>query len=50
LPAINVLTLRNVSLKKKIFVIIFGADTKAGKAFDVILLWMIVLSVTVVAL
>ena len=39
-----------MKLRKKIFVIIFGTDTPAGRTFDVILLWMIILSVTVVIL
>jgi len=39
-----------VNLRRKIFIIIFGANTKAGKTFDVILLWMIIVSVTVVIL
>jgi voltage-gated potassium channel len=39
-----------VNLRNKIFVIIFGTDTRAGRTFDVILLWMIILSVTVVVL
>jgi len=39
-----------VNLKKKIFVVIFGADTRAGKTFDIILFWMIIVSVTVVVL
>lgn len=39
-----------MSLRKKIFVLIFGSDTRAGKTFDVILLWMIVLSVIAVVL
>jgi voltage-gated potassium channel len=38
------------SLRKKLYVIIFEADTKAGKAFDVILLWAIVLSIIAVML
>ena len=37
-------------LRKKIFVTIFGTDTPSGRTFDVILLWMIILSVTVVIL
>jgi len=37
-----------VSLRQKIYTVIFGTDTKAGRAFDIILLWMIILSVTVV--
>ena len=39
-----------MNLKKKIFVIIFGTGTRAGRTFDVILLWMIILSVTAVVL
>lgn len=39
-----------MTLKKKIYIIIFGADTPAGKLFDVVLLWMIILSVTIVIL
>lgn len=37
-------------LRTKIYAIIFGSNTQAGKTFDVILLWMIILSVTVVVL
>jgi voltage-gated potassium channel len=39
-----------VKLRKKIFIIIFGTDTSAGKTFDVALLWMIILSVSTVIL
>jgi voltage-gated potassium channel len=39
-----------VNLKNKIFVIIFGTDTRAGRKFDVILLWMIIVSVIIVVL
>jgi len=39
-----------VKLRKRIYTVIFGTDTPAGKAFDVVLLWMIILSVTVVIL
>ncbi len=39
-----------MKLRKKIFVTIFGTDTPSGRTFDVILLWMIILSVTVVIL
>jgi voltage-gated potassium channel len=39
-----------VGLRKKIYIIIFGTDTPAGKAFDVVLLTMIILSVTAVIL
>jgi len=39
-----------VKLRNRLFTIIFGTDTPGGKTFDVILLWMIILSVTVVIL
>jgi len=39
-----------MNLRKKLFVIIFGTDTPAGKAFDVALLIAIVLSVLAVML
>jgi len=39
-----------VRVRKRIFAVIFGTDTHAGKTFDVILLWMIILSVSVVIL
>lgn len=39
-----------MNLKNRIFVTIFGTDTPAGRAFDIILLYLIVLSVLVVIL
>ena len=39
-----------MDLRNKLYIIIFGTDTRAGKSFDVVLLWMIILSVTVVIL
>jgi len=36
--------------RRRLNVVIFGADTPLGKLFDVILLWAIVLSVTLVML
>jgi voltage-gated potassium channel len=39
-----------VNFRNKIFIVIFGTETRAGKAFDVVLLWMIILSVTTVIL
>ncbi len=39
-----------MNLRKKIYIIIFGTDTPAGKTFDVVLLSMIILSVAVVIL
>jgi voltage-gated potassium channel len=35
---------------ERLYRIVFGTDTRAGKVFDIILLWMIVLSVVVVIL
>lgn len=37
-------------LRKKLFIIVFGTDTRAGKLFDVVLLWAILLSVISVML
>lgn len=37
-------------LRDRLFVIIFGTETPAGKRFDVVLLWLILLSVLVVML
>ncbi len=36
--------------KKRLYLIIFGTETKRGKFFDIVLLWMIVLSVLCVML
>ncbi len=41
---------KNRTLKETLYEIIFEADTKTGKLFDVLLLWIIVLSVAVVSL
>ena len=46
----NILTLNGVDLRKKIFVIIFGTETRTGRTFDILLLWMIILSVATVVL
>lgn len=40
----------NASLKKKLYIIIFEADTPKGKTFDVILLWAILISILAVML
>lgn len=40
----------NTNLRDRLYIIIFGTDTPAGKAFDVALLWAIVLSTLVVML
>ena len=37
--------MHNQALKRKLYVIIFEADTPAGKLFDVTLIWCILLSV-----
>lgn len=37
-------------LRKRLFVIVFGTETRSGKLFDIILLWAIVLSVLSVML
>ncbi|SMO59379.1 voltage-gated potassium channel [Saccharicrinis carchari] len=37
-------------MREKLFVIIFGADTKPGKAFDLILIVLIIFSITIVML
>lgn len=39
-----------MNFKQKIYKIIFDTDTKLGKLFDIVLLWAIVLSITVVIL
>lgn len=41
---------RDRSLKQRLFIIIFGTDTKAGKLFDVLLIILIALSVLAVML
>ncbi len=38
------------ALKQRLYIIIFEADTKAGKRFDVILLWVILFSILLVML
>jgi voltage-gated potassium channel len=39
---------REGSLRQRLFVIVFGTDTPAGRLFDVVLLWAIVISVVLV--
>lgn len=39
-----------MTLKERLYQIVFESDTKAGKLFDVVLLWSILLSVAVVVL
>ncbi len=49
--AVNPLNFEStVNIRKRIFVTIFGTDTPAGKAFDVALLYLIIISVLVVVL
>ncbi|RNI22359.1 ion transporter [Rufibacter latericius] len=40
----------NAALRRKIYIIIHGTDTPAGRRFDVVLLWMILLSTLTVCL
>ena len=42
--------MHNQALKRKLYIIIFEADTRAGKLFDVILIWCILLSIGLVIL
>ncbi|KGK85840.1 ion transporter [Desulfosporosinus sp. HMP52] len=37
---------KNLSLKEKLYIVIFQANTRAGRAFDVALLWLILISIT----
>lgn len=37
-------------LRRQLFVIVFGTETRAGKLFDIVLLWAILLSVVIVIL
>ncbi|WP_425390913.1 ion transporter [Ekhidna sp.] len=37
-------------IRKQLFTVVFGTETRAGKLFDIILLWAIVLSVLIVML
>jgi len=39
-----------MGIREKLYHIVFGTDTKTGKRFDVVLLWVILLSVVVVML
>ncbi len=41
---------RDKSFKQRLFVVIFGTDTLMGKRFDVLLIWMILVSVLAVML
>lgn len=42
--------LENPSLKQRLYIIVFGTETRAGKIFDIVILWAIVLSVASVML
>lgn len=42
--------MRNAKLKEKLYEIIFEAETREGKLFDVVLLWVILLSIATVVL
>lgn len=43
-------TVYSSELKQRLYVIVFGTETRAGKLFDIVLLWAIVLSVISVML
>jgi voltage-gated potassium channel len=36
---------RRAAWRKRLYIIIFGSDTEAGKLFDILLFWMIILSI-----
>ena len=42
--------MENLPIKEKIYRVIYGTDTPAGRRFDIILLWLIVASILVVCL
>ncbi len=44
------ISVRMKNLRRKLYYIVFGTDSKAGKTFDVFLLWIILFSVFVVML
>jgi voltage-gated potassium channel len=48
-PKIKAMLLKE-QIRDKVYQIIFGTDTKAGRLFDVLLLWAIILSVSIVML
>lgn len=41
---------KNLSIREKLFIIIFQADTKEGRAFDIALLWLILMSILIIVL
>lgn len=40
----------NLSLKEKLYIVVFQANTRGGRAFDVALLWLILISITCIIL
>lgn len=46
----SVMAIDRNSLRGQLFIIIFGANTRKGRLFDVVLLWFILLSILVVCL
>ncbi|HBV88586.1 MAG TPA: ion transporter [Desulfosporosinus sp.] len=43
-------SVKNLSIREKLFIIIFRADNKAGRAFDIVLLWLILMSILIIFL
>ena len=41
---------KNLSMNEKLYIIIFQANTRAGRAFDIALLWLILISITCIFL
>jgi len=41
---------KNLSMNEKLYIIIFQANTRAGRAFDIALLWLILISITCIIL
>lgn len=39
-----------MTLREKLFIVVFGTETKQGRQFDIVLLWLILLSIAVVML
>ncbi|HYX32676.1 MAG TPA: ion transporter [Oligoflexus sp.] len=50
LPDTSDVPASRASWRKQIYIVIFGSDTPAGKLFDIVLLWLIILSILCVSL
>jgi voltage-gated potassium channel len=49
-PSMSDIPARRAAWRKRMYIVIFGADTWAGKLFDIVLLWLILLSILCVSL